>query len=347
MLPVLDLIEELTQIVAPCGQEGPVLDRTQELWDEAGLATERTRIGNVVDRLGGKGPCLLLAVHGDELSFVVRDVHPDGFLWLAGGQGWARTWSVRNAFTIGQRVQVLAREGPLDGFVAAATGHVAVLALPEPSELDWNDLWVETGLPREELAALGVTPGTRVVWRAETVRLGDQVTGKALDDRVGLAVLTELARRVDPADLGWEVTLACTVQEEIGSIGAAALAAHERFDAAVVVEIGLAGDIPGVPDDALPLRLGDGPALIHKDAGVHYDHALTAALERCAVGADIPVQHGVLAAFASDGVALMRADVPTAMTVFPARYTHTPFETAHLGDVERLVEWLARFVAGE
>jgi endoglucanase len=142
------------------------------------------------------------------------------------------------------------------------------------------------------------------------------------------------------------VTIACTVQEEIGSIGAAALASRERFAAAIVVEVGLAGDIPGVPDDVLPMRLGDGPGLIHKDSAVHYDHALTRSLERCAVAEDIPVQHGVLTAFASDGVCLMRADVPTAMTVFPTRYTHTPFETAHLRDVEQLVAWLARFVTG-
>jgi len=40
---------------------------------------------------------------------------------------------------------------------------------------------------------------------------------------------------------------------------AKALAARMDFDAAVVLEIGLAGDIPGVPFRDMPLRLGDGP----------------------------------------------------------------------------------------
>lgn len=343
---MFELIKELTEIVAPCGEEGPILDRVEALWGNAGVGTERTAIGNVLGRVGGKGDRLLLLAHGDELTFVVRDIHPDGFLWLGGGQHWGRTRSVRDAFAIGQRVAVLAREGVLDGIIASATGHLAALALPEPTELTWNDLWVETGLPRAELAALGVTPGTRVVWNTETIQLGRQVTGKAIDDRVGVAVLTELARRLDVADLAWNVTLACTVQEEIGSIGASAITARERFDAAIVVEVGLAGDIPGVPDEAFPARLGEGPGLIHKDSAVHYDHGLTRALERCAVDAGIPVQHGVLTSFMSDGVCLMRADVPTAMTVFPTRYTHTPFETAHLRDVEQLVAWLARFATG-
>ena len=72
------------------------------------------------------------------------------------------------------------------------------------------------------------------------------MVGKALDDRVLLAVMTEVLRRVPPAELGCELTLAATVQEEIGLIGAQALAAREAFDAAIILEIGLAGDVPGV-----------------------------------------------------------------------------------------------------
>jgi endoglucanase len=159
-------------------------------------------------------------------------------------------------------------------------------------------------------------------------------------------VLTEVLRRVPPDELGCELNLACTVQEEIGLIGAFALAAREAFDAAIVVEIGLAGDIPGVPDQIMPLRLGAGPGLVHKDEMVHYDHALTMALEAAANAADIPIQHVVFGSFGSDGHALMKADVPAAMVVFPARYTHSPFETGHLDDIEALANWLCTFVRG-
>ncbi len=129
-------------------------------------------------------------------------------------------------------------------------------------------------------------------------------------------------------------------------IGAFALAAHEQFDAAIVVEIGMAGDIPGVDGRAMPLRLGAGPVLIHKDAMVHYDHALTQALEQAAARADISIQHAVFGAFGSDGAALMKADIPSAMVAFPARYTHSPFETGHLGDIDALINWIATFMRG-
>lgn len=343
---MFELIKELTELPGPVGQEQAVLDYIEPLWREAGAETSRTRIGNVIARAGGQGPKLLLVAHADELCYLVRSIDPQGFLWLANGQGWERKTSLRNWFTIGQRVRVIARSGEIPGVIGSATGHVATLALPEPGELNWNDFWVDTGLTRDELLARGVTPGTRVIWDAETVQFGQHVVGKALDDRVPLAVITEVLRRVPLAERKWDLTLACSVQEEIGLIGASALAAHEQFDAAIVVEIGLAGDIPTVDQRVMPLRLGGGPVLVHKDALVHYDHALTAGLEQTARNAQIPIQHAIFGSFGSDGAALMKADIPSAMVAFPARYTHSPFETGHIGDIEALVNWLCAFVRG-
>jgi putative aminopeptidase FrvX len=341
---MFELIKELTELIGPVGQEAAVQAHIETLWRAEGAEVNRTRIGNVVAHAGGSGPRVAMIAHGDELCFLVRAIDELGYLWLANGQAWQRNAGLRNAFTIGQRVKILARHGLLPGVIAAATGHLAALSLPEPIELSWNDFWVDTGLSRSELLAWGVTPGTRVVWDAETVQLGRHVVGKALDDRVLLAVLTEVLRRVPVAERSCDLTLVCSVQEEIGVVGAKAVAARERFDAAIVLEIGLAGDIPGVPWRDMPLRLGGGPVLVHKDSLVHYDHRLTARLEQIAHEEGIPIQHAVFGSFGSDGVALMQADIPAALVAFPARYTHTPFETGHLDDIELLTEWMCAFV---
>lgn len=337
-------IKRLTELDGPIGQEAAVLEVVQERWRAAGLAVERTAIGNLIGHAGGSGPRLLLAAHADELCYLVRSIDAQGFLWLANGQAWTRQTGVRTWFTFGQPVRVLARSGPLPGIIATATGHAATLALKELSELTWNDFWVDTGLSRAELLAAGVTPGTRVVWQATTRRQGRHVVGKALDDRASLVVIDEVVRRVPPAERRVDLTLACTVQEEIGLVGASALMTRARFDAAIVVEIGLAGDLPSVGEGMLPLRLGGGPALVHKDGMVHYDHTLTAHLEAVATTAGIPIQHVVFGSFGSDGAAFMKADVPTALVAFGTRYTHTPFETGHLGDIAALIDWLCALV---
>jgi endoglucanase len=269
---VFELIKTLTELDGPVGQEGPVLDYIEPLWQSLGATTERTKIGNLIARCGGDGPKLLLAAHADELCYLVRAVDAGGFIWLANGQGWQRQAGNRNAFYMGQRVKVLARSGPIPGVIATVTGHLASFALPELHELTWDDFWIDTGLTGPELLARGVTPGTRVIWDAETVQMGHHITGKALDDRVPLAVITEVLRRVPQAEMKCTLTLACTVQEEIGLVGAYGLAATERFDAAIAVEIGLAGDIPGVSPRSMPTALGRGPLLVHKDSLVHYDH---------------------------------------------------------------------------
>ncbi len=341
---MFSLIKTLTELSGPVGQEGPVLDFVEQAWREQGASVERSPIGNVIARVGGAGPKLLLVAHADELCYLVRAIHPDGFLWLANGQGWQRATSFRNGFTIGQRVRVMAHSGELPGVIGAVTGHLASIALSEPQELTWNDFWVDTGLSQSELLARGVTPGTRVIWDATTEQFGPHVVGKALDDRAALAVLTEVLKRVPPAELGCQLTLACTVQEEIGVIGAAALARDERWNAAIAVEVGMAGDIPGVDERDGPLRLGAGPVLVHKDSLVHYDHALTHRLEQVAGEAGIPIQHAVFGSFGSDGVSFMRAGTPSALVAFPTRYTHTPFETGHLADIESLVTWLCALV---
>lgn len=338
------LIKELTEMAGPIGQEQAVLDAVERLWQEVdGVTVERTKIGNLLAHVPGDGPRLLIAAHADELSYLVRAIHPDGFIWLANGQAWQRTNSAHNVFTLGQRVKILGRHAEIPGVIATMTGHLATLALPEPNEWTWRDFWVETGLTAEELAAAGITPGTRVIWDAPTTQNGPLIIGKALDDRALLAIQTEMLKTLAGETLNCRLTLAATVQEEIGLVGATALAARHPFDAAIALEIGLAGDVPGVADDIMPLRLGAGPVLVHKDALVHYDHRVTAALEKAAQDAGIDIQHAVFGSFGSDGAAFMKADIPAALVAFPARYTHTPFETAHLGDMEDIVEWLCAF----
>lgn len=338
------LVKELTELAGPVGQEQVVLDHVQALWQKEGLKVERTKIGNLYAHTGTSGPRILMAAHADELTYLVRAIHPSGFLWLANGQAWMRSVGLRNSFTIGQRVKVLARNAIIPGVIGTVTGHLATLAMTELTDLTWRDFWVDTGLTKDELLAAGVTPGTRVIWDATTEQFGPHVVGKAIDDRALLAVLTELVRRVPAAEMRCQLTVAATVQEEIGLVGASALGARHEYDAAVVLEIGLAGDIPSVAEDMMPLYLGKGPILVHKDSLVHYDYRLTQAFERVAADAGIAIQHAIFGSFGSDGGAFMKADIPSALLAFPTRYTHTPFETAHLGDIEGMVEWLAAFV---
>jgi endoglucanase len=334
---------ELMELPGPTGQEEPVLAWCRERWSRLGAEVTATPIGNVLGRIAGSGPRLLIQAHADEIGFVVKSIDERGFLWLADGQAGSRRMHFR--FPVGQPALVIGAERHVEGVFAAVTGHMVSTLTDDSPRLDANDLFVDLGVrSRADAESAGAHVGAGVIWNPPARRLGQRVIGKAIDDRVGLALMTHLLERLNPARLVYDLTLAATVQEEIGLVGALSLGRPGEYDLAIAVDNGPVADYPGLDPRELPLRLGEGPALIYKDNWTHYDRRV---IERMrAVGAEhgIALQSGVYQGFGSDGAALIRAGLPSALLAIGTRYTHSAFEMADLGDVEAASELLLHFV---
>jgi putative aminopeptidase FrvX len=337
---VEELLRELTALPGPTGEEDAVLDWLEGAWRAYGRL-ERTAVGNLLLHIPGEGPRLLVAAHADELSLIVRSVTREGFLRVLPGE--------RDQFTLpcfpGVPLQLLGSAERVPGVLATTTGHALTPQQKERSVLTWDDLFVDTGRSAEELTELGVGIGTRAVWDVPLRRLGRLVSGKALDDRIGLAVLTMLARSLVGRRPRYSITLAATVQEEIGMLGAASLGRDgERYDVAITVDNGLAGDIPTVSVEHMPVRLGGGPVLVHRDSAAHFSRRLIAGLRGAAAHAGVPVQEAVLYHYGSEGANLIRQGIETALVAPPIRYSHSPFETADPADVAGAARMLETFV---
>ena len=339
--PMEELLRTLTALAGPTGQEDEVLGWVRRAWEPLGEVTQ-TPVGNLFLHLPGPGKRVLLSAHADELSLIVRSITPDGFLRVLPGE--------RDQFSfpyfLGSPVRVLADGGPLPGMVAATTGHALTPEQKARTTLGWDDLFVDVGLTAAECAERGVRVGTRMVWDPAIRRVGRLLVGKAMDDRLGVAVLVELARRLAGAERRFDVTLALTVQEEIGMLGASSLARDGRgYDVGFVIDNGLAGDIPTVNEAHVPVRLGMGPALVHRDSSVHYSRRLIAELRAAAEGASIPVQDVVLYHYSSDGAHLVRQGMEALLVAPPIRYSHSPFEAVDVRDVEATVALFAAYLA--
>jgi len=302
-------------------------------------------VGNLLGRIGGTGPRLLLHAHMDEISYVVRHVTAQGFVLLDTGQGRRRD-GPEPRHMVGTDVIVVGRGGALArGVLTTPAGHVLTREQLEREKPTWDDLFVDLGVDsRAEVELLGVHVGAGVVAAAETRQVGRRIVGKALDDRVALATLDLLLEILDPAACEYELWIAATVQEENGTHGARAIASTRRFDAAIAIDVGLVGDVPGVGAHAYESTLGGGPAVVHKDALVFYDATLNDAIRAAAVDAGIAVQDGVYAGYGSDGVAFVDAGVPATLLTVPTRYTHTAFEMVDPADVEALVRLFVAFL---
>ncbi|WP_028066898.1 M42 family metallopeptidase [Solirubrobacter soli] len=332
-----ELLAELCAVPAPSGAEHELAALLTARWGPRCAELRRDPIGNVIARVGGSGPRVLLQAHMDQVGYVVRHITDDGFVLLDTAQGDRRTGPERR-HPVGQPVRILTRGGSwLDGILTASSGHVLTAKQRDTHELSFNDFWVELGMSRAAILAAGVHVGAPVIFSAPTRRVGGLLIGPAMDNRVGLALMDAA---LDFSDLACELWLIATTQEENGLHGARALIREEGFAAAIALDVGLAGDIPAVEEREYGTRLGAGPIVVHRDTGIIYDRILTQHL----LGLGVPAQDGLFAGYGSDGLALAEAGSPTALVTVATRYTHTAFETIDPRDLDTTVELLRAFL---
>jgi putative aminopeptidase FrvX len=343
-MDVASLVGELCAVPAPSGAEHELRSRLIERWTPRCESVARDAVGNVVAKVGGSGPRVLVQGHMDQVGYLVRHVTEDGFVLLDGSQGDRRNGPERR-HPVGQPVRLLARDDTwVDGLLVASSGHVLTAEQRDQHRLGYDDFWVEVGLgDRDAVHARGIHVGAPVVFSAPVRRIGDLLVGPAMDDRVALAAMDLLIDAVD--ELACELWLAATVQEENGLHGARAVAAAEHFDAVIAVDVGLVGDIPAVSEREHATALGAGPIIVHRDTGIVYSRTLNQRLHALAGEHGIAVQDGLFAGYGSDGLTFAESGSPTTLLTIPTRYTHTAFETVDPADVEATVALLRAFVA--
>lgn len=339
-------VAELSEIPGPSGHEAAVRAQVIKGWSKRGLDCTTDQVGNVLAHAGGSGPRVLLVGHMDEIGYVVRSITSDGFLLVTTAQGSPRSRQDRR-FMVSHPVSVFGRAGVVaSGIFAAAAGHALNQEQLDSIGLTIDDFFVDIGADSADAAyELGIVVGSPIVFDVRARVLGTRIVGKALDDRLMLAVTNLLLDSFDRNTLTTiDLWLAATVQEENGANGASALATQERFDAVIALDIGLAGDVPTLEDDQLSTRLGSGATVVHQDEHIAYDRTLTWALVDAAKAADAPVQHATFGNYGSDGLSFIQSGMRTALLGVPVRYTHTAAEMAETSDIRAAVAVIQSFL---
>jgi len=334
-----DLLARLTDAPGPAGYE----DRVRDVVRDELPAVDAVRtdaMGNVVATVHGSANPdyeVLVAAHMDEIGLIVSDVDDDGFLSVESLGGWNPD-ALR-----GHPVTVHTREGDYEGVVGINAAHTAADEAPE--EWTLNDAHVFTGLsPEEATQRFGV--GDIVTLNSDLRELGECVSGSSLDDRAGVYVLLEAARRADP-----EVTVhyAATVQEEVGLRGAAALGVDIDPDLVVALDGTLEQSYPGVDPSNAISKLGDGVGIKRKDASVITTPGVVERFESVAENHDITFQHEVSWNIGTDTGGLQNTGGarPVGALSIPVRYHHSAVETANVNDVAAAVSLLTAFLNSE
>jgi len=183
-----------------------------------------------------------------------------------------------------------------------------------------------------------VSVGSVVVVDAAVERLaGTRVTGKAFDDRAGLAAAVKAFQQAEAREV--DFYLVATAQEEVGLKGARTSSFGIDPHVALAVDVTTANDVPGVEDQDVVVRVGAGPAIKVMDGksgtGLITNPKVLELLRRAAERRGIPYQMEVLVGGTTDATAiqLAREGVPTGAVSIPTRYVHSPVELLDLADL--------------
>lgn len=320
-----------------------MLERLKELSELYGVSGNETRVraclraaaapyadelftdpvGNLYAHRRGSGPRVMLAAHMDEVGMIVREITEAGtLLYEAAG--------LDPRVVVSKRVAV----GPNDvpGVIGAKAIH-----LQSPEErtraLKHTDLYVDIGAKDRADAEKYVNRGDYISFTTKFSAFGEGlVRGKALDDRVGCAIVLELFKNSYDCDL-WAVF---TVQEELGLRGAAVTASRVQPDIALVLEGTTANDVPETPPHRMVTAVGGGAAITFADARTIVPERMFLALRGAAEREGIPFQLRRGTAGGTDAGVIHRslAGVICGGISVPCRYIHSPVSVAAVADIE-------------
>ncbi|NLX11169.1 MAG: M42 family metallopeptidase [Chloroflexi bacterium] len=335
-LDVKTLLKKLSEVPAPSGHEGPVRDLLRAEW--AGLvdAFETDRLGSLIALKRGSGPeprrKIMVCAHMDEIGLIVAEVR-DGFILTAplGGTD-PRVLLMQPVLVHGRRV--------LAGVFGAAPPHMARERGQYPG---WDDLWIDVGLPADEVAEL-VRVGDIVTFDVSPAELkGDRLVGKSLDNRASVAAVTVCLDELTRVTHAWDVVAVASVQEEVGSLGALTAAYQVQPDVAIAVDVTF-GAQSGAGDDE-SFDLGGGPTL---SVGPNFHPRLVKQAREAARGLEMKLQIETLPGDSGTDawvIQVSREGVPTILFGMPIRNMHTPVEIVDVRDVTRAGRLMAALIA--
>ena len=320
-----DIIKKMVEGFGPSGFEDAIRKTIQK--EIKGLVDE-TRIdamGNLIALKKGKGrnrKKIMIAAHMDEIGAMVSYVDKKGFVRITALGG------VNPAYELGGRLQ----------FEDGTIGVIAMEKLKEPGRMPGLDkLYVDVGATSRDDCPVKV--GDVANFLQPMVELGPCITSKAMDDRIGCAVMIQALRdmKASPAD----VYFVFTTQEEVGLRGATTGAFGIEPDVGIAIDVTLTGDTPE-PGSKMAVSLGDGPAVKVKDSGMLATPWVKDWMIDTAKAKKIPHQLEVLVGGTTDAAAIQksRAGIAAGCLSIPCRYVHSPSETVSYDDVLNSVKLL-------
>lgn len=322
-------LKVLSELNGASGAEKPVRDALKETLQPYVDRLFTDKMGNLIaeKKVDSSGPKVMLAAHMDEVALMITEITQEGYLKFKPVGGIDVRILLAKSVVIGKK--------RVNGVIGSKAIHLTKAAERQKA-LELEQLYIDIGAKSKEEAAQHVEVGAYAYFDTVFEPFGRaHWKGKALDDRVGCAVLTEILKK----DYPFPVVGVFTVQEEVGLRGAKVAAYHVKPDFAIVLEGTVSGDILDVEDQSWVTEIGKGPACSLMDSSTIYSPKLVRQLVALAKEKGIPLQFRRGNSGGNDAgvIHLAHGGVPSLAISVPCRYIHSLASVVAESDIQATV----------
>ncbi|MED3562589.1 M42 family metallopeptidase [Bacillus xiapuensis] len=340
----LMMLKDLTDAKGIPGNEREVRDIMKKYIAPYADEVTTDGLGSLIAKKVGKegGPKIMVAGHLDEVGFMITKIDDKGFLRFQTVGGW---WG---QVMLAQRVTIVTKKGEVTGVIGSKPPHIlSPEARKKPVEI--KDMFIDIGASsREEAMEWGVLPGDMVVPYFEFTVMNNEkmLLAKAWDNRIGCAIAIDVLKQLQGVDHPNVVYGVGTIQEEVGLRGARTSAAKIEPDIGFGVDVGIAGDTPGISEQEAMSKMGKGPQIILYDASLVSHKGLRDFVTDIADELNIPYQFDAIPGGGTDAgsIHLTHKGVPTLAITIATRYIHSHAAMLHRDDFENAVKLIVEVI---
>lgn len=332
-------LKDILETPSPSGFERPVQDVVRQYAESFADEVQADSHGNLVVVANPQAEQrLMFAGHCDQIGLIVQHIDKEGFISVLTIGGWDPQ------MLIGQRLTIWGAEGPVPAIIARKPIHL-LNDEERRKVVQIKDMWLDIGVATREEAEQWIQIGDPVTFELGYRELKSGLAySPGMDDKTGLWVVVEAARRAKAAGATCGIYAASTVQEEIGLRGAKTSAFGIDPQVAIAVDVTHATDCPTIDKKQEgEVNLGEGPVVYR---GPNMNHKVVDLLRAAATANEIPYQlsaSGRATGTDANAIQISRSGVATGLVSIPNRYMHSPVEVISLADLDHAADLLAQF----
>lgn len=341
----LKMLKDLTDANGIPGNERAPREVMRKYIEPFADEIETDNLGSLIAKKVGdaNGPKIMVAGHLDEVGFMVTQIDEKGFIKFQTVGGW---WS---HVMLSQRVTITTRKGEeIIGVIGSKPPHI----LPVDARkkvVDMKELFIDIGATsKEEAQEWGIRPGDMITpyFEFNVMKNEKMLLAKAWDNRIGCAIAIDVLKALKDIKHPNIVYGIGNVQEEVGLRGAKTSTFKIQPDIGFAVDVGIAGDTPGITSKESTSKLGNGPQIIIFDASMVGHKGLRDFVIDIAEENNIPYQFDAIPGGGTDAgsIHLTANGVPAMAIGIATRYIHSHASILHRDDYENTVKLIVEII---